>query len=197
MFVGYVRVSTGDQSTDLQRDALNKIGCNKIFEDVCSGSLDNRPGLREALDFVRPGDTLAVWRLDRLGRSLRHLIEIVEDLQRKEVNFSSLQENINTSSAGGRLIFHVFCSLAEFEKSLLRERTLAGLAAARERGRIGGRPVKMDDSKVAMAKVLLSQPGTAMRDVCQALGVSRATVYRHFQDGRSSLEPYPMQQRGA
>src|SRR5262249_7468620 len=129
MLVGYARVSTGDQNLDLQRDALKRAGCKKIFTDVASGAKDERGGLGEAIAYLRPGDTLAVWKLDRLGRSLKHLIETVTNLQVRKVGFRSLQESIDTTTSGGKLIFHVFGALAEFERDLLRERTQAGLRA--------------------------------------------------------------------
>jgi DNA invertase Pin-like site-specific DNA recombinase len=140
MLVGYARVSTEDQNLDLQKDALQKAGCEKLFTDVASGAKDERAGLAEAIAFLRPGDTLVVWKLDRLGRSLKHLIETVTALQARKVGFRSLQESIDTTTSGGKLIFHVFGALAEFERDLIRERTQAGLQAARARGRKGGRP---------------------------------------------------------
>src|SRR5262245_40582214 len=139
MLVGYARVSTQDQTLDLQKDALHKVGCSRIFTDMASGAQVDRPGLEEALAFMREGDTLVVWRLDRLGRSLKHLLETVARLEEHKVGFKSLTENIDTTTSGGRLIFHVFGALAEFERELIRERTRAGLAAARARGRLGGR----------------------------------------------------------
>src|SRR3712207_6335019 len=140
MQIGYARISTDDQTLDLQRDALAKAGCDQLFTDTMSGATADRPGLAEALAYTRPGDTLVVWRLDRLGRSLRHLIETVTDLEQRGVGFKSLTEAIDTTSPGGKLIFHIFGALAEFERDLIRERTRAGLVAARTRGRTGGRP---------------------------------------------------------
>src|SRR5688500_9195460 len=140
MLVGYARVSTNEQILDLQRDALEKIGCTKIYSDVVSGAKEERIGLEEALEYVREGDTLVVWRLDRLGRSLKHLIETITELNNRKIGFKSIQENIDTTTSGGKLIFHIFGALAEFERDIIRERTQAGLLAARARGRKGGRP---------------------------------------------------------
>src|SRR5947209_10319726 len=140
MLIGYARVSTADQTLNLQKDALEKIGCSKIFTDIISGSTTERKGLDEALEYVREGDTLVVWRLDRLGRTLKHLIETITDLNKRNIGFKSITENIDTTTSTGKLIFHIFGSLAEFERDLIRERTKAGLHAARARGRRGGRP---------------------------------------------------------
>ena len=147
MLVGYARVSTHEQNLSLQVDALTQAGCEKIFEDKISGIKAERPGLNAALEFVRKGDTLVVWRLDRLGRSLKHLIETVADLEGRGIGLRSLQEAIDTTTAGGRLVFQIFGALAEFERNLIRERTLAGLQAARARGRKGGRPKALDETK--------------------------------------------------
>src|SRR5437899_10962642 len=141
MFIGYARVSTQDQTLDLQNDALEKIGCTKIFTDTASGAKAERPGLTEALAYVRAGDTLVVWRLDRLGRSLKHLIETITALNNKKIGFKSITENIDTTTSGGKLIFHIFGALAEFERDIIRERTNAGLHAARARGRFRGSPI--------------------------------------------------------
>ncbi len=140
MLIGYARVSTQDQTLDLQKDALEKIGCSKIFTDTASGATTERKGLEEALSYVREGDTLVVWRLDRLGRSLQHLIETITKLNNRKIGFKSITENIDTTTSGGKLIFHIFGALAEFERDIIRERTLAGLQAARARGRLGGKP---------------------------------------------------------
>src|ERR1700736_1552969 len=150
--LGYARVSTTDQNPDLQLDALRSASCFRIFVDPASGALDERQELTKALDQLRPGDTLVVWKLDRLGRSLRHLIDTVAELQRRGVGFRSLQESIDTTTPGGKLIFHIFGALAEFERDLIRERTVAGLAAARARGRTGGRPPIMTAHKVTIAR---------------------------------------------
>ncbi|MFC1484220.1 recombinase family protein [Candidatus Neomarinimicrobiota bacterium] len=183
MLIGYARVSTYEQNLDLQIDALQKDGCEKIFTDKASGAKDDRPGLAEAIEFLRKGDTLVVWKLDRLGRSLRHLIEVVNEFHKRGRLFKSLQENIDTASSSGKLIFHVFGALAEFERDVIRERTLAGLQAARERGRVGGRPKSLDDKQVAMARSLLEQNEHGIDEVCNALGVSRSTLYRYLEKG--------------
>jgi DNA invertase Pin-like site-specific DNA recombinase len=193
MLVGYARVSTGDQNLDLQKDALKKAGCARLFTDVASGAKDERAGLAEAIAYLRPGDTLAVWKLDRLGRSLKHLIETVTSLQARKIGFRSLQESIDTTTSGGKLIFHVFGALAEFERDLVRERTQAGLRAARARGRKGGRPRSLDATKLAQARSLHQDPANTIADICATLGISRATFYRHLpsrgettqSDGRS------------
>src|SRR5438128_9044927 len=157
MLIGYARVSTQDQTLNLQKDALEKIGCSKIFTDTISGSTTERKGLDQALTYVREGDTLVVWRLDRLGRSLKHLIETITHLNNRKIGFMSITENIDTTTSGGKLIFHIFGALAEFERDIIRERTNAGLQAARARGRLGGRPksTSLDTpKKVAIAQAL-------------------------------------------
>ena len=181
MLIGYARVSTSDQSLDLQLDALNAAGCEKIFQDVASGVRTARLGLDEAMLYLRKGDTLVVWRLDRLGRSLRHLIQVVNQLHKEEKSFRSLQESLDTNTSNGRLIFHIFGALAEFERDLIRDRTMAGLAAARARGKHGGRPRIMDKKKIAMAKALLADPTNTVTDVCETLSVSRATLYAYIR----------------
>lgn len=181
MRIGYARVSTADQNPDLQEDALQKAGCEKIFRDVASGAVDSRRGLAEAIDYARDGDTLVVWKLDRLGRSLKHLIETVNGLAARKIGFQSLRESMDTTTSGGKLIFHVFGALAEFERELIRERTQAGLRAARARGRNGGRPAKMDARKISIARALMENPNASITDVCDTLRVSRATLYRHLE----------------
>ena len=178
MIVGYARVSTHEQNLELQRDALHQAGCERVLEDRISGSATDRPGWTQARAIVRPGDTLVVWRLDRLGRSLKHLIETVTDLDAQGIGFKSLTENLDTTSAGGRLVFHIFGALAEFERELIRERTMAGLASARARGRTGGRPRKLDNKKIANARRLLEDPNQSVTEVAGLLGVSRTTLYR-------------------
>lgn len=178
MKIGLARVSTEDQNLDLQRDALMRAGCEVIYEEKASGKTADRHELVQCLKALRKGDTLVVWRLDRLGRSLADLVKIVADLDAREVAFESLQEKIETGSAGGKLVFHVFAALAEFERNLIRERTRAGLDAARARGRKGGRRPKLDEKQIAAAKVLLADPATEVRDVAEMLGVSRSTLYR-------------------
>ena len=182
MLIGYARVSTADQSFDLQLDALNEAGCSKIFTDTISGSKTARPGLDEALTYLREGDTMVVWKLDRLGRSLKHLIEIITQLNDEEKEFKSLQESLDTSSPSGKLLFHLLGSLAEFERSLIRERTVAGLAAARARGRTGGRPRVLNKRNLAMAKSMLADPSCSVAEVSKTLGVSKATIYNYLRD---------------
>ena len=189
MLVGYARVSTAEQSLTLQQDALEKAGCGRIYTDVASGALDARPGLVDALDYVREGDTLVVWRLDRLGRSLRQLIEQITALETRKVGFRSLTESMDTTTSGGRLIFHVFGALAEFERAVIRERTLAGLASARARCRLGGRPRAMTDAQVEMARTLLADRTRPIVEVCTALHVSRTTLYRYVPTKSVRFEP--------
>jgi DNA invertase Pin-like site-specific DNA recombinase len=160
-------------------DALKASGCGRLFQDQCSGSIDDRTGLSELLMFVRSGDVLVVWKLDRLGRSLKHLIRTVEELQARGVGFRSLQEAIDTTTPGGKLVFHVFAALAEFERDLIRERTKAGLVSARARGRIGGRPKVMDQTKVHLARSMRKEPQNSVAAICQALQISKATLYRY------------------
>jgi DNA invertase Pin-like site-specific DNA recombinase len=184
MLVGYARVSTQDQTLDLQKDALEKAGCRKLFTDTASGAKAERKGLEEALAYVREGDTLVVWRLDRLGRSLNHLIETVADLDGRKIGFKSLTESIDTTTSGGKLVFHIFGALAEFERDIIRERTQAGLQAARARGRLGGRRrAKALDTpkKVAMAQALYADKSHTVGDICRTLNVSRATLYRYVR----------------
>ncbi len=186
MIVGYARVSTDDQTLALQLDALRAAGCEKVFPDTISGTKTERPGLTKALDHVRNGDMLVVWRLDRLGRSLSHLIELIQTLEGRGVGFKSLTEQIDTTTSGGKLIFHIFGALAEFERNLIRERTMAGLQAARARGRKGGRPRKPNtDAKIVMAKRLHADPTNSIADICKTLGVSRATLYRYLSLGET------------
>ncbi|MHA7191872.1 recombinase family protein [Arthrobacter sp. MDT2-16] len=176
--LGYARVSTTDQDAALQVDALTAAGCYRVFVDTISGSLDQRPELTKLLGQLRPGDTLVVWRLDRLGRSIRHLIDQLTALQDKGIGFKSLQETIDTTSPGGRLVFHVFAALAEFERDLIKERTKAGLAAARARGRTGGRPPRLSLQQATAARRMYEQQDMTVEQIGQVLGVSRTTIYR-------------------
>lgn len=176
--LGYARVSTGEQRPDLQLDALRAARCSRVWTHVASGASLDRPQLAAALDHLRPGDTLVVWKLDRLGRSLRHLVGTVGDLGRHGIGFESLQESLDTTTPGGRLVFHLFGALAEFERDLIRERTRAGLAAARARGRAGGRRSVMTPEKLAVARQLLAA-GRSPAVVAATIGVGRTTVYRH------------------
>jgi DNA invertase Pin-like site-specific DNA recombinase len=180
--IGYARVSTSEQNASLQHDALKGAGCIKVFTDKASGSLDRRPQLDRLLDQLRQGDTVVVWRLDRLGRSLKHLIQIVEDLAETGVGFKSLTEGMDTTTSGGKLVFSIFGALAEFERSLIRERTMAGLAAARSRGRVGGRPPVMTPDKIKVARQLYRARELTVEEIAKTVGVSRKTVYRHLVD---------------
>lgn len=186
--LGYARVSTLDQDASLQEGALREAGCVRVFTDVASGAHDNRPELARLFHQLREGDTLVVWRLDRLGRSLPHLIATVQDLRDRSVGFRSLQESIDTTTSGGRLIFHVFGALAEFERELVRERTQAGLAAARASGRTGGRPSTLTEEHVALARQMKAD-GYQVTAIARALGVSRATIYRHLNAVGSTQKP--------
>jgi DNA invertase Pin-like site-specific DNA recombinase len=181
MLIGYARVSTADQTLALQQDALKAAGCTKIFTDTASGASAERQGLDEALDYVRRGDTLVVWRLDRLGRSLKHLIETITALDTRGIGFRSVTEAIDTTTSGGKLIFHIFGALAEFERDIIRERTNAGLSAARARGRRGGRPKALSPRKIQMAQKLLADKTLPITEICRTLGISRMTLYRYLQ----------------
>jgi len=181
MFVGYARVSTVEQNISLQLDALSQAGCEKIFQDKISGAKMVRPGLQAALEYVQPGDTLMVWRLDRLGRSLRHLIETVSHLEERGIDLRSLHEALDTKTAGGRLIFQIFGALAEFERNLIRERTLAGLKAVRARGRIGGRPKALDTSETELLYRLRDEKEHTVKEICQILGISKPTFYTYLR----------------
>jgi DNA invertase Pin-like site-specific DNA recombinase len=181
MLIGYARVSTLDQTLALQQDALTVAGCQELYTDTVSGSVTERPGLTQALSHLRAGDTLVVWRLDRLGRSLPHLIETVRQLQERGVGFRSLQEQIDTTTSGGKLVFHVFGALAEFERDLIRERTHAGLTAARKRGRLFGRPRVLTPKQVIQLRTLAKDERTTVTEICETLGISRATFYRYIK----------------
>jgi DNA invertase Pin-like site-specific DNA recombinase len=182
MLIGYARVSTHDQTLTLQQDALQKAECNKIFTDTASGAQIERKGLEEALTYVRKGDTLVVWRLDRLGRSLPHLITTMTDLEERGIGFKSLTENIDTTTSGGKLIFHIFGALAEFERNLIRERTQAGLTAARARGKRGGRPKALTGKQRGIARDLYEKQHPIV-EICRTLKISRATLYRSINTG--------------
>ena len=188
MLIGYARISTNEQNLNLQTDALTKAGCEKIFTDTASGAKSDRTGLTEAISFMRKGDTLCVWKLDRLGRSLKHLIETVLALQALGKGFCSLQENIDTTTSGGKLFFHIFGALAEFERDIIRERTRAGLASARSRGRLGGRPSIMNSKKLKMATSLYADGKTQVGEICETLGISRATFYRYLFRDQSNVK---------
>ena len=197
MEIGYARVSTGEQTLHLQLDALQSAGCGKIYQETASGAKADRPVLEEVLSYIRAGDTLVVWRLDRLGRSLEHLIDVVAALAERGVGFKSLTEQIDTTTPGGKLIFHVFGALAEFERDLIRERTQAGLAAARARGRLGGRPKKLTDPKqLELARSLYAGGQIDVATICRTLGISRATLYRAVKSPEDATTPSSSTRKG-
>jgi DNA invertase Pin-like site-specific DNA recombinase len=179
-YIGYARVSTDDQNLDLQRDALIKAGCGVIYEETASGKNTLRSELEHCRKALREGDTLVVWRLDRLGRSLPDLVNIVSELEQAGISFESITEKIETGSAAGKLIFHVFAALAEFERNVIRERTHAGLAAARARGRKGGRRPVLNEKQLREIRLLLSDPLNQVTDIAKRYGVSRATIYKYL-----------------
>ncbi len=184
--LGYARVSTTEQNPDLQVDELTAAGCWKVWTDHASGALDRRPKLDEVLEQLRPGDTLVVWRLDRLGRSLRHLIDVVTGLDERGVGFRSLRESIDTTTAGGRLVFHLFGALAQFEREIIRDRTVAGLTAARTRGRVGGRPSKLSVEQRRQARKMYDERELTVEQIGRVLGVSRTSIYRALAHGRDA-----------
>jgi DNA invertase Pin-like site-specific DNA recombinase len=182
MLIGYARVSTDDQNLDLQRDALRAAGCKKIYEDRVSGAKAARPGLATVMEVARAGDVLAVWRLDRLSRSLHDLILIARKLEETEIGLISLQEKIDTSSSGGKLIFHMFGALSEFERNVIRERTQAGLSAARARGRKGGRPKALDPSKRQLVVKLYNEKQHTISEICRMMEISKPTLYSYLAE---------------
>ncbi len=184
--IGYARVSTREQTVAAQLDALQGSDCSRVFEETASGASRDRPQLAAAMDYMREGDTLVVWKLDRLARSLKQLIETVEDLDRRGIGFRSLTEAIDTTTAGGRLVFQIFGALAEFERGVIRERTRAGLNAARARGRTGGRPPKLNADDLKAAKAMLADPEINVEEIARRLGVSAATLYRHMPAPRAT-----------
>ena len=186
MLIGYAQVSTDDQNLDLQRDALKGAGCERMFEDMVSGAKADRTGLAAMMTVLRAGDTIVIWRLDRLGRSLKNLIELVERFESAKVGLRSLQENIDTTTSGGRLVFHLFGALAEFERNLIRERTQAGIAAARARGRMGGRPKQLDPDKLALALRLHHEDKYTIKEICQMMGISKSTLYNYLAKADSN-----------
>lgn len=189
MLIGYARVSTQDQNPQLQLDALKAAGCEQVFQEKVTGKLADRPELVACLRTLRKGDTLVVWKLDRLGRSLKNLVEIIHDLDQRGVAFRSITESIDTISAGGKLVFHLFGALAEFEHSLIRERTLAGLSAARARGRLGGRKSKLSADDVRKAAAMLRDPYMTKAEVAKHFKVSRVTLNAALN--RAGLDPMP------
>lgn len=182
MLIGYARISTDDQNLDLQLDALKQAGCEKIYSDRISGAKTLRPGLGLALEVARTGDVLVVWRLDRLGRSLKDLIEKMETLDKQGIGLSSLQESITTTNNSGKLIFHLFGALAEFERNLIRERTNAGLVAARARGHRGGRPKALDPAKRQLAVKLYTEKQHSIIEICKLMGISKPTLYNYIAE---------------
>ena len=184
MLVGYARVRTQDPA--LQLDALKAAGCERVFTEKASGAQRDRPELQAALRYIRKGDTLVVWKLDRLARSIKQLIETVEALGEEGIGFRSLTEAIDTTTNGGRLVFHIFAALAEFERSIIRERTIAGLEAARARGRKGGRPPALSPKDLAAAKAMLRDPDITVSEIARRLGVVPSTLYRHLPKARSA-----------
>lgn len=180
MRIGYARVSTDDQHLHLQRDALEKAGCTKIYEDKTSGAKASRPGLDLTLEVARKDDVLVIWRLDRLGRSLKDLIQTMETLSLRGIGLESLQEAISTTTSGGRLVFHLFAALAEFERNLIRERTQAGLIAARARGRRGGRPKALNPAKRQLALELYAERQHSVEEICRLMGISKPTLYNYI-----------------
>ena len=186
MKIGYARVSTLEQNLDLQIDALKKAGCEKIITDEVSGSVADRPGLTKLKEILRKGDTLVVWRLDRLGCTLKHLIEWVNELDEQGIGFKSLQETIDTTSSSGKLIFHIFGALSEFERNLIRERTRAGIEAARSRGRQGGRPRKLSKDKRQLAVDLYLGKKHSIAQICEMTGISKPTLYKYVREAKKS-----------
>ena len=189
MRIGYARVSTSEQNLDLQKDALSRAGCDRIIEDTISGKTENRSGLDRVKEMLREGDVLVVWRLDRLGRSLKHLIELMTELEKQKIGFQSLQEAIDTTTPGGKLVFHIFGALAEFERNLISDRTKAGLQAARARGRTGGRPRKLDSQQRALAIDLYNQKKHGVDEICRSLGITKPTLYAYVRNAKGEGVP--------
>ncbi|MCK4607857.1 MAG: recombinase family protein [Gammaproteobacteria bacterium] len=188
MDIGYARVSTHDQNLSLQKDALKNADCQEIYQDIASGAKTERPGLEEALAYLREGDTLVVWKLDRLGRSIQHLIQTIKSLNDRKIGFKSLQENIDTTTSGGKLIFHIFSALAEFERDLIGERTLAGLKAARARGRLGGRPSLLDKRQIDRMIEMYDEQKNTVAEICKIYSISRPSFYNYLNKRRKKEE---------
>ena len=191
MLIGYARVSTIDQNLDLQLDALKNIGCEKLFEDKISGSTLNRPGLTKALEDLRKGDTLVVWKLDRLGRSLHNLIQLINDLHKKEIMFRSIVDGIDTSNSLGQFFFHITGAFAELERNLIKERTRAGLDAARARGRMGGRTPSLTKKQSQMMLEIYNGRSTSINEICEQFKISRKTFYRYIDKSKVSAVANP------
>ena len=187
MKIGYARVSTADQHLRMQEDALKSAGCEEIYSDVISGVKSQRPGLDKALSYLREGDTLVVWKLDRLGRSIQHLIQTVNALLDKKIGFKSLQENIDTATSGGKLIFHIFSALAEFERDLIQERTQAGLKAARVRGKMGGRPPLLDTRQINRMIEMYDEQKNTVAEICKIYDISRPSFYNYLKNRKIEL----------
>jgi DNA invertase Pin-like site-specific DNA recombinase len=187
MRIGYARVSTQQQNLELQQDALKAAGCDKIVVDVASGKTTQRSGLDQLRDVLRRGDVLVVWRLDRLARSLKHLIELLTELEQNGIGFQSLQESIDTTTPGGKLVFHIFGALAEFERNLIRDRTRAGLAAARARGRKGGRPKALSEEQRTLAVQLYHGKQHTIRQICDLVGITKPTLYKYVDEAARLL----------
>ncbi len=187
MKIGYARVSTADQYLRMQEDALKGSGCEEIFTDVASGTKSQRPGLDKALEYVREGDTLVVWKLDRLGRSIQHLIQLMTSLNEKKIGFKSLQESIDTPTSGGKLIFHMFSALAEFERDLIQERTQAGLKAARARGKMGGRPPLLDNRQINRMIEMYNEQKNTVAEICKIYDISRPSFYNYLKQRKNAL----------
>ena len=188
MKVGYARVSTNDQHLLMQEDALKAIGCGEIYHDIASGVKAARPGLEDAIAYLREGDTLVVWKLDRLGRSIQHLIQTVKSLSERKIGFQSLQENIDTTTSGGKLIFHIFSALAEFERDLIKDRTHAGLRAARARGRLGGRPPLLEEKQVEKMLARYDEQKLTVEEICKIHGVSRPSFYNYLKKRKKAIQ---------
>ena len=186
MKIGYARVSTSDQNLDLQKDALEKAGCKKIFVDEVSGTVAKREGLEKAKEILREGDVLVVWRLDRLGRSIRDLIDWVTQLEEAGIGFKSLQESIDTTTSSGKLVFHIFAALAEFERNLIRERTNAGLAAARARGRLGGRRKSLDAKDRKRAVDMYERKNQTVKQICEMMNIIKPTLYAYIREEQAN-----------
>jgi len=187
MKVGYARVSTEDQNLHMQEDALKNAGCEEIYTDIASGSKSQRPGLDKALAYIREGDTLVVWKLDRLGRSIQHLIQTMTLLEERKISFKCLQESIDTATSGGKLIFHIFSALAEFERDLIRERTHAGLKAARVRGRMGGRPPMLDNRQINRMIEMYDEQKNTVAEICKIYDISRPSFYNYLKKKKQAL----------